>query len=102
MDVNVTLKGPFFEKDVPRIVEKQILHEILGKVEERTERQGRGLGAQKNRIDHTYRRLELTVDTTRIYPRTKGTSWQKKNIGIIKSMAPRVARKAAERIAAEL
>lgn len=102
MTVAVTLKGPMFEKDVPRIIEKQIIHEILGKVEERTKRQGKGLGARRNTIDHQRRGLELTVDTSKIRPRTKGTAWQKKNVGIIKSMAPRVARKAAERIAAEL
>lgn len=102
IDVTVTLKGGLFKKDVTRIVEKQIVHEILGKVEERTRRQGKGLGAQRNRVGHQRHGMELTIDTTKIWPRTKGTSHQRKNVRIIKSMAPRVANKAALRIAEEM
>jgi len=102
IDVTVRLRGGLFTKNIPRVVEKQLVHEVLNKVEERTKRQGKGLGAQRNRIEHHRSGLELSVDSTRIFPRTKGTSWTRKNIGVVKAMAPRVMRKAAERIAGEL
>lgn len=102
IDVNVTLKGGLFEKDIPRVVKKQIMHEVLGKLEERTKRQGKGLGAQRNHISHERRGLELIVRSTLINPRVKGTAWVRKNVGIVRGMAPRLVNKTAQRIAEEL
>jgi len=103
INVSVAYKGGLFGKNIPRAVEEQIVEQVLSKIEERTRRGGRGVGVRRNTIRHDHRgALELLVSSTRIWPRTRGTAWQRKNIGIIKAMAPRVARKAAERIAAEL
>lgn len=102
IDVSVTLKGPLFTKKIDDVVKRQLVAEVLTKVEERTRRQGKGLGARRNTISHERDGLELNVESTRNWPRTKGTSWQKKNIGIVKAMAPRVMRKAAQRITEEL
>lgn len=102
IDVSVTLKGGLFGKNIPSIVEKQLVSEVLTKVEERTRRQGRGLGAKRNTVGHDRNGLVLNIDTTFNHPRRTGASWQRKNIGIIKAMAPRVMRKAAARIAEEM
>ncbi len=102
MTVAVTLKGPLFEKKIDAVVEKAIVEEALKKVDERVQRGGKGLGARRNIVSRKLTGLELTVDTTKIRPRTKGTSWQKKNLQIIKRMVPNVVRKTALRIASEL
>lgn len=102
LDVSVTYRGALFGADVPRIVQKQIEHEVLRAVEERTRRQGKGRAAKRNVITHERERMALTIESTLKNPRTTGKAWQRKNISIIKSMVPRVTRKAAERIAQEL
>lgn len=104
IDVNVTLKGKLFTKKIDDVVKRAIVEEVLVKVDERfgRARQGRGLGAQRNTITRQRRGLELEVRSTRVWPRTKGTAWTRKNIGTIKSMSGRVARKAATRIVEEL
>lgn len=101
--ITVTLRGGLFSKNIPRVVEQQIVAEIITKVEERTARGGRGLGAKRNIIGQERAQpLSLAVSSTLNWPRTRGTAWQRKNIAIVKAMAPRVGRKAAERIAEEL
>lgn len=104
LDVKVTVKGGIFKGDIPRIVERQVRQEILNHIEARTSRknQGKGIGARRNTISHSRERMELGIASTRIWPRTTGKAWQRKNIRIIKSMAPRVGKKAMERIAEEL
>lgn len=110
MNINatVTLKGPLFEKKIDDVVKKAIIEETLQKVNERMGRKGpqgsggKGLGVKRNIVDRKLTGLELKVDTTKIRPRTKGTSWQRKNVSIIKAMVPRVVRKTAQRIASEL
>lgn len=105
IDVNIsaTVRGGLFSKNIERLVQKQIDHEILTKIDQRVQRGGKGLGARRNTITGERQGFyALTMTSTRVFPRTKGTSWQRKNIAIIKSMAPRVARATAKRIAEEL
>jgi hypothetical protein len=98
IDVQVTLKGHLFEKKIDDTIKRALVEEVLMKVDERAQRQGKGLGAQRNRVERRLRGTELEIDTTRIWPRTKGTAWTRKQIAITKAMAPRVMRKAAQRI----
>lgn len=101
--LGVSLRGGLFTKDILRLIQKQIDHEMLRKIEERVNRGGKGLGARRNKISGARQGFgRLTMTSTRKYPRTKGTSWQRKNIAIIKSMGPRIARKTAQRIVEEL
>lgn len=65
---------------------------------ERFQRQGKGLGAQRNTLGATTRPLGATVETTLNYPRTVGTAWARKNEGIAKAMSPRVFGKVISRI----
>ena len=106
IDIDVRLKGGIFRKAITPTVQRAIVSEILDKVEDRTKRQGRGLGAQRNqpitftRVPH---RLQTTVRApVGKFPRTTGRAWPRKNVAIVKSMAPRVANKTATRIAAEM
>jgi len=77
----------------------------LESFEKRLLRQGKGLGAQRNEIAAERRTMGATARSTLVYPRTKGTSWGRKNEAIMKSMAPRVfakmVRKIEERWASE-
>lgn len=63
-------------------------------------RPGKGLGAKRNTLTSAVEPLSATVQTSLNYPRTKGTSWGRKNEGIVKSMAPRVMKKAVQRMEA--
>lgn len=102
-DVEVTVRGPMFRKNIDEMVKKALVAEVIDKVEQRMRRQGKGLGAQRNQVTQQMRgELELLVESTRIWPRTKGTRWTRKNIGIVKAMAPRVMQKAATRIVEDL
>lgn len=65
---------------------------------ERVERQGRGLGAKRNSLSTVKEPLGAKVTSTLNHPRTKGTSWGRKNESIFKSMSGRVVKKAIERI----
>ena len=102
IDVHVSLRGGMFTKDIPSVVVKQLRHEVSQKVEERTARGGRGMGAMRNEVSHRRDRLDVEAVSTLHRPRLTGKAWQRKNIGIVKSMGPRVLRKAAERIAQEM
>lgn len=104
IDVRVTLKGGLFSKGIPPVVERALKEEALAKVRERINRPYRGkrLGRARNIVTPTEQELTLREDSTLIPPRTKGTSWQRKNVAIVKSMAPRVMKKAAQRIAEEM
>lgn len=101
--MSVKLSGGLFTKDFERIARKQIDHELLTKFEERVKRGGRGVGAKRNKVTGDRGSFyELVMTSTLKPPRTKGTSWQRKNLGIIRAMTPRVVRKTAQRISEEL
>jgi len=103
MNVRIETNGGIFTKNMRRVVEEAVGAEIITKIEERTRRGGRGLAAQRNTITHErHADNELQIVSTAIWPRVTGRAWAGKNIGIIRAMAPRVARRTVERIAAEL
>lgn len=110
LDLTVTLRGGLFAGGIPQRVQAAMIDEVLRKVEERLLRppskRVKALGRLRNRLTADERKdardLVLNVKSTRIWPRTRGTAWQRKNIAIVKAMAPRVANKAAQRIAAEM
>lgn len=72
----------------------------MGTFEKRIMRQGKGLGSQRNTLMVAPQSLMSTVTSTLNHPRTVGTSWGRKNEGIIKGMAPRVIKKVATNIEA--
>lgn len=103
ISITVKMNGGLFSRNIKRSVREAMYQEALEKVAVRMERGGKGLGAQRNVI--TQRPdgdLQMRVISTRIYPRTRGTSWVSKNIAITRAMAPRVLRKAADRIVTEM
>jgi len=111
IDVTVNLRGGLFGKNIPSTVRDALNQEALGKINERMRRKGdrgsggRGKGVQRNVVSQRFNPsdMELRIYTTSVYPRRrKAGSFKRKNIAIIRSMAPRVMRKAAERIAAEM
>ena len=102
IQVSVTLKGPLFSKKIDQVVKAAMIEETLEKIGQRMERGGKGLGAKRNIISRQTAALEMGVQSTRHFPRTRGTAWTQKNVAIVKAMAPRVLRKAALRIAGEL
>ena len=67
---------------------------ILGRIN----RQGKGLGAQRNQLTATVQGLGATVQTTLNYPRTKGTSWGRKNERVVPLVANNAIKKAIGRI----
>ena len=69
--------------------------ETFGK---RMERQGKGLGAKRNSIRRETQPLGARAESTLIWPRTTGVSWQNKQEAVLKSMAPRVLNKMVRRI----
>jgi len=108
LDVSVTLRGGLFEKNIDRVVEQALVGEVLTKVDERLMRKGthgsggQGIGVRRNIVTRRSRGLELDYGSTRRNPRNTGKAWLAKNVRIVKAMAPRVIRKAALRMAAEL
>lgn len=74
------------------------VNEGLGTIGTRVERGGKGLGARRNLIQRVPLSEGLKMTSTRIYPRTRGTSWLNKNVRVIRAMFPNVLRKAAQRI----
>ena len=69
--------------------------ETIGK---RLQRQGKGLGAQKNTLTRDTQPLGARIESTLNFPRTVGTAWQQKNEAVAKAMAPRVFNNMAKRI----
>lgn len=115
--LDVKIDGPLFTKDVSKVVEQAVLDEVMRKVDERMERSARTtkskgrtlIGQQRNTVTRRTGDLEFVATSTLNNPRNKGTSWVKKHIGaagygkgILGSMIPHVARKAAKRIAGDL
>ncbi len=66
----------------------------------RINRQGKGLGAQRNTLMSQTRPLGATVTSTLKFPRTTGRSWGDKNVQIVTAMGPNVVRKMVSRIKA--
>lgn len=110
IDVTVKLKGKLaIEGVADRIVQKQIQHELIGAIGDRLTRKGSkgsggtGLGVRRNTITRAPDRFNtVELRSTAVFPRTKGTAWKRKNMGIVKAMAPRVLNKTARRIEEEM
>lgn len=56
-------------------------------------RQGKGLGAQRNDIVLTRELGARHIESTRRFPRTRGTAWMAHNEGRFRGMAPRAVKK---------
>lgn len=102
IDVNVTVRGPLFRRKIDEVVKRSIIEEVLLKVEERVERQGKGLASRINFVDAKIKDLELTEHSTLRYPRTTGAAKQRRDVRAVKALAPRVMQRAAERIVERL
>lgn len=103
IDITVKVNGGLFKRNISRSVRDAVYQEAVQKIATRMERGGKGLGSKRNTVTQAPDGdLQARVSSTRIYPRTKGTSWQRKNIAIAKAMSGRVLRKAAERIVNEM
>lgn len=107
-NIDVTIKGPFFNKKISKVVQDAIVQEAVEKIGDRLTRKGtqgsggKGLGVRRNTVTRKRGGLGEQVASTLRRPRTKGTSYIRKNMGIAKAMAPRVLRKTAQRIVGEL
>lgn len=69
--VNVTIRGPLFDKKIEGVIYAAIVEESLQKIAERIERplkgapgRGKGQGRKVNRITSRYGRLTLTASST--------------------------------------
>jgi hypothetical protein len=102
IDITVTAKGPLFEKKIDQVVKRAIIEEAFEKINVRAQRGGRGIGAKRNTVESRIRGLEMDVVSTLIWPRAIGSSWLRKNIGIIRATVPRYVRSIAKRIVGEM
>ncbi len=123
MDIKVNVSGPLFTKDIVKTIEKAVIEEAIdvldarimltgkkfstsgqAKQSKKTGRQvrGQGLGVMRNTLSERRETLKSHVSSTLIPPRTVGTSWIAYNMGIAKSLVPRVVRKTADRIVRDL
>lgn len=104
--VRVTMTGPLFEKRIDREIEREIVEYTMDKIEHRLRRGGRRLGRKNNPIREGRLTLgggaTLEMTSTTNWPRTSGGSWSRKNVAIVKAMAPRVLRATAKRIVTAL
>jgi hypothetical protein len=105
IDVTVTVSGPLMKARLNDNLKRAVYEEAFAKFEERINRRpgprarrGRGLGMLRNTVTSERSDLTLIETSTLIWPRTKGRAWTAKNIGIVKSMAPRVIRKVVARM----
>lgn len=64
------------------------------------DRPGKGLGARVNSLTPEVRTLGMTVETTLVWPRTKGTSWGNTNVRVLRSVIARAMEKAIGRMTA--
>lgn len=112
MAVHVTVRGPLFTKKINAVVKQAMIDECMKKVDERLSRKppAKKLGMMRNPVKT---RMEAGgTDAVNLHfehvqsrfhnPRRTGSSWAKKNMGIIKAMAPRILRATAKRIVGEL
>lgn len=104
----VTVKGPLFSKKIKGVVEAAIIEESIDKIRERLTRKGaqgsggKGIGVRRNTVTSRKQGMEAEIESTLIKPRTKGTAYVRKNMGIAKAMTPRVVRAVAKRVVEEL
>jgi hypothetical protein len=100
--ISVRIKSSQLLNDPSGVIDHFIKSEALEKFETRI-RQGKrrppNLGTRRNTITSTTEGLTLTALSTLRRPRYTGKSWARKNIAIIKSMAPRVMNALARRLA---
>lgn len=108
-DLTVTVKGPLFSEKVDAVIKAAVIEEVLDKVEERVLRspsRRASLGRRNNTIgtmrEESGDTQELTIDSTRVWPRTKGGAWFRYNARAIRKLAPNVIRKATRRIVEDL
>jgi hypothetical protein len=112
MALNVTVRGPLFSKKIDAVVKAAMIDECMRKIQVRLDRPPpkKLLGMRRNPV-RTKLSAALGNDSVLTFehvesrfhsPRRTGSSWTRKNVGIIKAMAPRVLRKAAKRITEEL
>ena len=104
--ITITLRGPIFHKDIPKVLGDAIITEVMEKVEKRVRRKGRKAGRKRNPIGpgniRRHDGVSMTLTSSLNWPRTSGGKWAQKNMAAIKAMAPRVIRKAGRRMAKEL
>lgn len=74
--------------------------DALRTVETRVLRQGKGLGAERNTLSSELYPLQMRVESTTVWPRTRGTSWGRKNVGIVRSTLTRALTAAVGRMTA--
>lgn len=91
---------------VPRWIHEGIdlkpkLDDALETVGERMERQGRGLGAQRNVLRRERAFLEQRVFTSLHHPRRTGSALKSKDTSIFKGMSGRVVGKIVKDVEAE-
>lgn len=108
INVTVRVNGGLFKRDIPRSVRQAMADEAVVKIGDRLTRRGargsggKGKGVMRNTVARDRGGTTETITSTRVPPRTKGTSWQRKNVAIARSMAGRVLSKAADRVVAEM
>ena len=107
--MRITLRGPLFSKNIPKVLGEAIITEVMEKVEKRVRRpkkRGHNLGRKRNPIGPGEITrgggVRMTLTSSLHNPRTTGRSWTAANIAAIKKMVPFVIRKAARKMAAEL
>ena len=77
------------------------LDDAVQTVTSRMLRGGKGAGVRNNTLLASYQPLGATVQTTRIFPRTKGTAWARYQEKVVKGIvAVNAVKKAIERIEA--
>ena len=108
ISVQVTVRGRIFAKNISGEVKKAIINESLEKIDKRLSRRPprKKLGMMRNpvktRMDAHALKLHFEHVESRFHsPRRTGKAWLRKNIAIVKAMAPRVLRKTAARIIGE-
>lgn len=104
IDITVKVNGGLFKRNIPRSVRDALMQEAVTKVSQRWLRGGKGLGVQRNTLTERVHEgaLEARVSSTLHSPRRTGAAMTRKKIGQARAMAPRVLRKAAERIVTEM
>ena len=106
--ITITLRGPIFFKDIPKVLGDAIITEVMEKVEKEVRKRsnrGRRLGRKRNQIGpgEIRRRdgVSMTLTSSLNWPRTSGGTWVQQNMATLRGMAPRVIRKAGRRMAKE-
>ena len=110
--LKVTVKGPLFSKKIDAVVKAAMIDECMKEIDKRLSRPPpkKKLGMMRNPVK-TRMGTGMGQDATLAFehvesqfhsPRRTGSSWVKKNIGIIHSVARRNLKAVANRIVREL